>query len=189
MRHALALALAGGLSLTLVPRTALAHCDTLDGPVVKDARAALDAKDVTPVLKWVGADKEGEIREAFQHALEEMGGEEEGYAEPLDQEGVAFARRLLSGYKAHQEEVDRVLEETVEGWDFRQMAKTDLAVLRLAVYEMLYEPTPFEPLIEVAVKIANRYGGEHSGSFVNGVLARVYRRVAAGELKTVAKEA
>ena len=129
------------------------------------------------------------LEEAFQHALEEMGGEEEGYAEPLDQEGVAFARRLLSGYKAHQEEVDRVLEETVEGWDFRQMAKTDLAVLRLVVYEMLYEPTPFEPLIEVAVKIANRYGGEHSGSFVNGVLARVYRRVAAGELKTVAKEA
>ena len=69
MRHAFALALAGALSLTLVPRAALAHCDTLDGPVVKDARVALDAKDVTPVLKWVSLGKEGEIREAFQHAL------------------------------------------------------------------------------------------------------------------------
>ncbi len=69
MRHAFALALAGTLSLTLVPRTALAHCDTLDGPVVKDARVALDAKDITPVLKWVSHDKEGEIREAFLHAL------------------------------------------------------------------------------------------------------------------------
>ena len=69
MRHASALALAGALSLTLVPRAALAHCDTLDGPVVKDARAALDSKDVTPVLKWVRPDKEGEIREAFQHAV------------------------------------------------------------------------------------------------------------------------
>jgi len=69
MRHASALALAGALSLTLVPRAALAHCDTLDGPVVKDARAALDSKDVTPVLKWVRHDKEGEIREAFRHAL------------------------------------------------------------------------------------------------------------------------
>ena len=36
------------------------------------------------------------LEEAFQHALEEMGGEEEGYAEPLDQEGVDLARRLLS---------------------------------------------------------------------------------------------
>ncbi len=71
MRFASAPALAGALSLslTLVPRTALAHCDTLDGPVVKDARVALDAKDVTPVLKWVSHDKEGELREAFQHAL------------------------------------------------------------------------------------------------------------------------
>src|SRR5512134_1787084 len=69
MRHAFALALAGALSLTLIPRAALAHCDTLDGPVVKDARLALDAKDATPVLKWVSPEKEGEIREAFQHAL------------------------------------------------------------------------------------------------------------------------
>jgi hypothetical protein len=69
MRHAFALALAGALSLTLLPRTALAHCDTLDGPVVKDARVALDAKDITPALKWVSHEKEGEIRESFQHAL------------------------------------------------------------------------------------------------------------------------
>ena len=69
MRHTLALAAAGALCLALVPRSALAHCDTLDGPVVKDARAALEAKDVTPVLKWVRPDKEGAIREAFQHAV------------------------------------------------------------------------------------------------------------------------
>jgi len=69
MRYTLALAVAGVICLTLVPRVALAHCDTLDGPVVKDARASLDTKDVTPVLKWVRPDKEGEIREAFRHAL------------------------------------------------------------------------------------------------------------------------
>jgi hypothetical protein len=69
MREVSALALAAVLGLTLVPRVVLAHCDTLDGPVVKDARAALEARDVTPVLKWVRHDREGEIREAFQHAL------------------------------------------------------------------------------------------------------------------------
>lgn len=51
------------------PPPALAHCDTLDGPVVKDARAALEARDATPILKWVKAEKEAEVREAFQHAL------------------------------------------------------------------------------------------------------------------------
>ena len=69
MRQVLALAAAGAVCLSLVPRAARAHCDTLDGPVVKDARAALESKDVTPVLKWVRPDAEGEIREAFQHAL------------------------------------------------------------------------------------------------------------------------
>ena len=70
MTHTRALALVGAFCLTLVPRAALAHCDTLDGPVVKEARAALDSKDVTPVLKWVRPDKEGEIREAFRHTLD-----------------------------------------------------------------------------------------------------------------------
>lgn len=48
---------------------ARAHCDTLDGPVVKDARAALDARDVTPVLKWVKKQSEGEIASAFKKAV------------------------------------------------------------------------------------------------------------------------
>ncbi len=53
----------------LSSRTALAHCDTMDGPVVKDTRVALGSKDVTPVLKWIAPDKEGEIREVFHSAL------------------------------------------------------------------------------------------------------------------------
>ena len=55
--------------LALSSRAALAHCDTMEGPVVKDARVALDSKDVTPVLKWIAPDKEGEIRGVFQRTL------------------------------------------------------------------------------------------------------------------------
>jgi hypothetical protein len=69
MKFLLPLAAAGAACLVLSPRPAHAHCDTLDGPVVRDARVALESKDVTPVLRWVRLDKEGEIREAFQHAL------------------------------------------------------------------------------------------------------------------------
>lgn len=46
-----------------------AHCDTLDGPVVVDARSALETGDVTPVLKWVGSRDEAEIRAAFSKTL------------------------------------------------------------------------------------------------------------------------
>ena len=51
------------------PRLALAHCDTMDGPVVMAARQALEKGDVTPVLKWVKKEHEEEIREAFKKTL------------------------------------------------------------------------------------------------------------------------
>lgn len=57
-----------GMAL-LLPAKAVAHCDTLDGPVVADARAALAKGDVTPVLKWVKADAEQEVRALFASAL------------------------------------------------------------------------------------------------------------------------
>lgn len=61
-----ALAVLAASGLALAPRAALAHCDTLDGPVVKDGRAALESNDVAPVLKWVQPDDEPGIREAFR---------------------------------------------------------------------------------------------------------------------------
>ncbi len=59
-----------GILLLFSQNPASAHCDTLDGPVVNTARAALEAGDVTPVLKWVKAEQEAEIREAFSRTLE-----------------------------------------------------------------------------------------------------------------------
>jgi hypothetical protein len=57
------------LGTILSTRPALAHCDTADGPVVADARIALEKGDVTPVLKWVRAEAETETRAAFARAL------------------------------------------------------------------------------------------------------------------------
>ena len=48
--------IAAAVALTFaIPHIAAAHCDTLDGPVIQDANKALEAKDITPVLKWVKA--------------------------------------------------------------------------------------------------------------------------------------
>ncbi len=52
-----------------VPRIASSHCDTLEGPVVMTAKAALDTNDVTPVLKWVKKEHEEDIRELFKNTL------------------------------------------------------------------------------------------------------------------------
>jgi len=57
------------LLLALSPSLAFAHCDTLDGPVIQDARLALEQKDVKPVLKWVREQDEADIRAVFKQAL------------------------------------------------------------------------------------------------------------------------
>jgi len=56
-----------------LPAQALAHCDTLDGPVIQDARKALAAKDVTPVLKWVSQENEPAVKKSFNEALAAVG--------------------------------------------------------------------------------------------------------------------
>lgn len=48
-----------------------AHCDTLEGPVIKEAKVALENKDVTPVLKWIPKEQEAEVKAAFDKALKE----------------------------------------------------------------------------------------------------------------------
>ena len=57
------------LMLSVSPKRASAHCDTLDGPVVKDARAALEKGDATLVLHWVRPEDEAQIRQAFAQTL------------------------------------------------------------------------------------------------------------------------
>jgi hypothetical protein len=57
----------------LPPNTAMAHCDSMDGPVVKDAQRALAEKNVTPVLKWVRAEDEAAVRTAFDATLKVRG--------------------------------------------------------------------------------------------------------------------
>ena len=68
-RRLAAAALVGAALLAASAPRALAHCDTLDGPVVADARRALEAGDVRPALKWVQAGREAEVREAFTQAV------------------------------------------------------------------------------------------------------------------------
>ena len=93
----------------------------------------------------------------------------------LNPEALAFAHSLAFGYDAQSGGVNELLHRTIRGWSFEQMAQTDLNILRLAVYEMLHGGEPHPPIIESAVRVARKYGGEDSGRFVNGVLGGLSR--------------
>jgi len=56
-------------AVILAPQSATAHCDTMDGPVIADARVALDKGTITPVLKWIKPEVEAELKEAFAKTL------------------------------------------------------------------------------------------------------------------------
>lgn len=87
------------LALLALPREAAAHCDALDGPVVNDARAALAAADVTPVLKWVAEEDEAEVRAAYRQTLivRAAGPEAEALADRYFFETVVRLHRTFEG--------------------------------------------------------------------------------------------
>ena len=71
-------------------------------------------------------------------------------------------------------QLDEKINEVARGWKTSRMGKADLAILRLAVYEMLYdESVPVKVAINEAVELAKKYGGDDSPSFVNGILAKL----------------
>lgn len=88
-----------------------------------------------------------------------------------------YAESLVEGVSEHLEEIDAKLVATSENWALDRMPVVDRAILRLAVYEMLYvDEVPVSVAINEAVELAKAYGGEDESSrFVNGVLGRISR--------------
>ena len=71
-------------------------------------------------------------------------------------------------------ELDAALNQVAEGWKTRRMGKVELTILRLALYEMLYdEEVPEKVAINEAVELAKKFGGSDSPAFVNGILAKL----------------
>ncbi len=70
-------------------------------------------------------------------------------------------------------EIDGLIDEKTEGWSVSRMGKADLAIIRLAVYEILFDDDiPASVAINEAVELAKKYGQDSSPAFVNGVLAK-----------------
>lgn len=95
---------------------------------------------------------------------------------------VEYSLRLYDGTLAHQAEIDTLLTETATNWRLPRMLSTDRCVLRLALYELLFDPAglPYEVVISEAIALAQRYGTADSSKFVNGILDRIAKSRGAG---------
>ncbi len=87
---------------------------------------------------------------------------------------AAYIREKLQDICLHLDDIDAAINAGTEGWKTTRMAKAELAIIRLAVYEMKYEEDmPVSVAINEAVELAKIYGSDKGSSFVNGVLAKL----------------
>ena len=77
------------------------------------------------------------------------------------------------GILEHIDETDALINEKSTGWKTSRMAKVDLSIIRIAVYEIKFEDDiPFKVSVNEAVELAKKYGADESPAFVNGILAK-----------------
>lgn len=113
------------------------------------------------------------------HTNDELQGQVDAYFEALPEateEERAYMTQKFNGIKDRITEIDAKINEVAKGWKTGRMGKAELAILRLAVYEMLYdEEVPVKVAINEAVELAKTFGGDDSAAFVNGILAKLVK--------------
>ncbi len=93
---------------------------------------------------------------------------------PLSDQEKSDLRERFCALKEVLPSIDERLNTVSHGWKTQRMAKVDLAILRLGVYELVYDnKIPTGVAISEAVELAKQFGGEESSSFVNGILGHI----------------
>jgi transcription antitermination factor NusB len=93
------------------------------------------------------------------------------------EESFQYARTLVNGVVENRQRIDELISEQADNWRLERMPVVDRNVLRLAVYELLYElDIPKLVVVDEAIELAKRFGSENSGRFVNGLLDGLLRR-------------
>ena len=91
----------------------------------------------------------------------------------------AFAEILIKGVVENLAEIDGVVEQYSTNWALDRMARVDLSLLRMATYELLYQPEiPANVVINEAIEIGKRYGTNDTPPFINGILDKISRQQA-----------
>lgn len=105
------------------------------------------------------------------------------------EEAVTFASQLFMGICEHLDDIDKVIGKHSDHWKIGRIAKVELGILRLALYEILHRhDIPLKVAINEAIELAKSFGDENSRGFVNGILDAVARAVDQGRFEAVDKK-
>jgi len=90
------------------------------------------------------------------------------------QDVIKYARELINGVFTNLEKIDELIDSASKNWPVRRMSKTDRNILRIAAYELIFNPDiPYKVVINEGIELAKRFGSLKSSAFVNGVLDRI----------------
>ena len=105
-----------------------------------------------------------------------LGGEDELFTREGAEEHMDYLRRVVCGVAEHSAELDGYVEKYAKGWKFARISRTALAVMKVAMFEVLYMPEiPNGAAINEAVELAKKYDEPDTVRFVNGVLGSFAR--------------
>lgn len=107
---------------------------------------------------------------------EKLAGENEVYAERPSRNQLRYIDTVVSGVANREEELNDQIRKYSIGWDISRISRLTRCILQLAIYEILYvEDVPTGVAVSEAVRIAKKYDGDDTGSFVNGILGSFAR--------------
>ena len=105
------------------------------------------------------------------------------YAERPSRAQMAYLDKVVSGVANRAEDLDGEIQKYSIGWDISRISRLTRAIMQLAIYEILYvEDVPTGVAVSEAVRLAKKYDGDDTGSFVNGILGSFARGLAVEEV-------
>ncbi len=96
---------------------------------------------------------------------------------------IEYINNVTKGILEHSEEIEKIIGQSLkEGWALKRISKINIAILKVAVYELLYmkDDVPPKSSIDEALKLVEEYGVTEDKSFINGVLAKIYKDICGG---------
>ncbi len=123
------------------------------------------------LYEWDFSNKEKDLDEILNRNVEEFG---------PDLEDKEFAKTLAKGVEKTIKKLDQIIIKAAPDWPLPQINMVDRNVLRLGLYELIYEnkeEVPPKVAINEAIELAKMFGGEASGRFINGVMGTVFKEL------------
>ena len=99
-----------------------------------------------------------------------------------DNDVKEYLNDILFGVSKNEEKINKLIEENLkEKWTIDRVSKVNLSLLKVAIYEMVFDKLPYKVAINEVVELAKKYSDEQASSFINGILASIVKTELAEE--------